>query len=401
MAMPGMLAAKGLTTSPRTLKEAPPPSNRTRWAGEVAHSKALHAEVDGAADNGDDTPADLERLAAVLGTLQHQRRQEQAEAMRANEQAFSEHDKFFANEKADYRFGARAPLNRVTRCSARVKEAADALDPAIEAFVARALSILRERSERHLSDVTAAKGTLQKAEAEKRKEQKEFEAYRKLDKAVSAKMAQRFMAARRQDIFHSAREQRQAEVLVIPLQLELANVEAEREEERKIRVAMRMGVEVELEKEREARVKEREEAEAVRVDLEDKLRKTKESWAKEVATLTQHKHALAKQLHETTKQLTGENEQLRLAAEERDRRLAMQHVAVKRTYGEEILRLRKVQQDALALRHPRKLIYYESMKSKAVDPLQPDPTITWRGQREAPILGQHPTRGSLSARATA
>ena len=41
------------------------------------------------------------------------------------------------------------------------------------------------------------------------------------------------------------------------------------------------------------------------------------------------------------------------------------------------------------------------MKSKAVDPLQPDPTITWRGQREAPILGQHPTRGSLSARATA
>lgn len=114
---------------------------------------------------------------------------------------------------------------------------------------------------------------------------------------------------------------------------------------------------------------------------------------------------LTRQNEATTRELVGKNTALQREAElqrssdRKDRQTEL------RKLGREITRLRRVQDEALARpgRAAHQYLFYESLKSRRIHPaLQPQASITWRGQREMAPGDWPPTvQATLVAQAAA
>lgn len=351
------------------------PRRTSKWA--VATRKALEAmQHEQAAPTGGD---DLAQLAASLEAAKNAATRERAEGTKAAEKAFEEHDNFYSGsrEMMELRFAARAPLNRATRANTRVCAAAEELDLRIDAFVARALGVLQEQTTGRAADVAV----LQRTADQKAAEEREFTAYRVLDRAAASRSAQIHTEQRRAAVVKGAAT---CEAFIAVLTPEIAAADHERIRERyewQYRVA---ALEDTIAYERQSRREDTAAHAAAEADALIKYEALEARTKQEASALVNEIQRLTRLLDETQTTLSRRHENLWKSALVRDRAQTEKRRTERDTLEGEIRRLRHVQDEALTRRGvgARRYLFYESLKSKRVQPLQPDASISWRGQLE-------------------
>ena len=120
---------------------------------------------------------------------------------------------------------------------------------------------------------------------------------------------------------------------------------------------------------------------------EARASKTIERLQGEVEALAQSNANAERHLRESARNFSDEQRQLKTEWTTQVAQLAQRAKDERSSLGREVRRLRQVQESVLEVGgrdaltgDARRLLFYESMKSKAL--LQPDSTLTWRGQQE-------------------
>lgn len=345
-----------------------------------------------------------------------------ADAVTANKEALEELDENF-KFRNDERLLARAPMNRAVRASNRMDDATKALDADLNEFIGKLNSMMQTVERRRAEDVSRAEERLSASETSRVQARATHELESYSERLGRLKAALRLTGNWKSAILAG---QRQADALVGILQSELAGIEAawaadvqqrdaamqaqaaassqllkEREEEfRRADESQReahttaMGVAQAAHDNAMSALKQQlHEEQAIRKKLELDLEKTQVDTARtilrlqtEVAGYRNYSSTANFALQSNTKALREEKQALQDQADQRLQSLRETMLAKQKELEQEVLRLRQVQEEvltsggALPGSEVRQYLFLEATKARRF--LQPDATISWRGQHE-------------------
>ena len=325
--------------------------------------------------------------------------------------------------RPDEKLLARSPMNRSMRASGRMTDATRALDDELNSFMSDLGQMMHAIERRRAEDVQRAEERLRVSEITREQARTTHDSESHDERLGRLKAALRLTANWKSATLAG---QRQARALIAILRSELAGIEAaweadvqrreaalqaqaaasrkafnEMSEEcriadasqREAHAATMAALQAAHDSALEALTKQLEGERSVRRQLEADLQKAQTEAARTISRLQtevdgyrNYSSTANHALQSNTKALREEKETAQDEADQRIQSLRESMLAKQRALEEEVHRLRTVQEEvlmqggALPGSEVRQYLFFEATKARRL--LQPDATISWRGQRE-------------------